>query len=40
MPLYVLTVYLMAKKGILRLGKLIDQEDKYTRSAKNAFSRF
>ena len=35
MPLCVLTFYLMAKKDILRLGKSIDQEDKYTRSVKN-----
>ena len=28
------------KKDVLRLGKLIDKEEKYTRSAKNAISRF
>ena len=37
--LCVLTVYLIAKKDILRLSKLIDKEDKYMRSAKNATYR-
>ena len=37
MPLSILIVYLVAKKYIyiLSLGKLIDEEDKYTRSAEN-----
>ena len=34
-PLCALAVYLMAKKDILRLGKLIVEEDKYMRSSKN-----
>ena len=34
-PFCVFTVYLMAKEDILRLGKLIDEEDKYMRSPKN-----
>ena len=34
-PFCVFTVYLMAKEDILRLGKLIDEEDKYLRSPKN-----
>ena len=35
MPLCVLVVYLIAKKDNLKLGKLIDKEDKYIRSAEN-----
>ena len=41
MLLCLLTVDLMAKNGdILRLGKLIDEESKYMRSAKTGISRF
>ena len=40
MPLCLLAVYLPANKDILRLGKLIDKEDKEIMSAKHCYSRF
>ena len=36
-PFCVFNVYLMAKKAILRLGKLKDEEDKYMKSPKNCY---